>query len=534
MRALLDPQGRPPLAHLSVMLQTLFAARTLEERAPGDRELAAAAGAALAVFEALDSDALSDALEEPQRALLFESLLATATYPLEPESPGTLLTEGWLELPWSPAPDLVVTGFNEGSVPDAVVGHAFLPDRLRQGLGLTSNERRAARDTYLLQALLASRPAGAVRLLLERVSSRHDVRKPSRLLFLCDEPTLITRAKRLYSDAENAAAGHPRSLPEAWRLSLPPPGPPPERLSATAFKSYLACPFTFYLNHILEMEACDDRAVELDPPAFGTLCHNALEAFARSDLRDSSTAAEIAAFLHTEIWRVMRRTYGEALPAVLHLQASAACKRLGFFASCQARLRADGWRIVMPEHTFEMTERGMRIRGRVDRIDRHEGNGKWRILDYKTWDRLGKEEGLDRFTSAAKADLADAAARGLPAFTLAGKTRVWTDLQLPLYLLLTQADTRVTSGAPAECGYLTLGETEAETVCRTWDFSACRDEAVAAVRHVIDRVRAGVFWPPSPKREWARDYASLFLDSPEKSVSAEWLADQRRRLGGLS
>lgn len=530
VRDLLDPGGRSNPEHLTAMLQAVFAARTLHEQRPGDRELAAAAEATLTVFDALASAALDGALDDAQRSLLYETLLSAATYQLEPETEEVLLTEGWLELPWSPAREIVITGFNDGSVPDAVVGHAFLPDRLRQGLGLTSNERRTARDAYLLQALLASRQPGAVRILLERVSAHHDVRKPSRLLFLCDEATLTARAKRLFRDAETAASSHPRSLPEAWRLELPVPGAPPERLSVTTLKTYLACPFTFYLRHILSMEPCDDRAVELDPPAFGTLCHDALEAFGNDPLKDSSDAAAIAAFLEAEIWRAMRRRYGEALPAILHLQAASACKRLGFFAAEQARLRAGGWQIAATEKPLAMRECGLALRGRADRLDYHPGTNTWRILDYKTWDRLGKNDGADRFSSGSKADLEAAAARGLPAFTLAGKPRVWTDLQLPLYLLMAEASGVVPAGAKVECGYFTLGESDSETVCRTWDFSAGRDEAVAAARWAIGRIRRGVFWPPSPRKEWARDFGSLFLDSPEPSVSPAWVADQAARL----
>ena len=535
VQSLLDPRGRSPLDHLSAMLQTLFTARTLQEHMPGDRELAAAAEATLSVFENLRSDLLACALDEAQRSLLFETLLAAASYQLEPENTEALLTEGWLELPWSPARELVITGFNEGSIPDAVVGHAFLPDRLRQGLGLTSNERRTARDTYLLQVLLVSRPPNTVRLFLERVSSRNDVRKPSRLLFLCDEVTLTTRAKRLFRDSANTASGHHRSLPEAWRLAFPRPPEPPERLSVTAFKSYLECPFTFYLRHVLKMETCNDRAAELDPPAFGSLCHDALETFGCSDLKDSSEADEISGFLQAEVWRVMRRRYGEVLPAILHLQASAACKRLTFFAGLQARLRSEGWQIDTLEHPLTMREHGLSLRGRADRIDRHDATGSWRIIDYKTWDRLGKNEGLDRFTSAGKNALLSAEQRGLSAFTFAGKPRVWTDLQLPLYLLMAQAGGLLPAGKHVECGYLVLGETAAETVCRTWCFDTCRDEAVHAMRWVIDRVKAGIFWPPTPGEAWARDYGSLFLERPEQSIAQDWIADQEARLaaGGV-
>ena len=530
VRDLLDPRGSPHLDHLTAMLRTLFAARTLQETAPGDRELAAAAEAVLSVFEALSSELLAEALNEPQRSLLLETLLASATYQLEPENAEALVTEGWLELPWSPSQELVIAGFNEGSVPDAVVGHAFLPDQLRQGLGLTSNERRSARDTHLLQTLLASRPPNAVRIFLERVSSRNDVRKPSRLLFLCDEATLTKRAKQLFRDAESAAAGHHRSLPDAWRLTLPLPQATVDRLSATAFKSYLECPFTFFLKQVLKMEACDDRAVELDAPAFGTLCHTALEAFGRSELNASADAEAIAAFLQAEVWRVLQTRYGETLPAILHLQASAACKRLAFFAKRQACLRAEGWQIVATEQPLTLTASGVAVCGRADRIDYHAGTRAWRILDYKTWDRLGKNEGLDRFTAAGKNDIEAAGLRGLRPFQFCDKPRVWTDLQLPLYLLMARAAGAVPSGASVECGYFALGETEAETASRTWNLEPVCDSAMDAARRVISGVQSGIFWPPAPNEAWARDYGALFLESPERSISPDWIADQSARL----
>lgn len=528
---LLAPHGQQRLAHLTAQLQMLFAARTLCERAPGDRELAAAAEAALAVFDALDADLVASVLDDVQRANLFDALLAAATYQLEPEGPDARLTEGWLELHWSAAPDLVVTGFNEGCVPDAVVGHAFLPDRLRQGLGLTDNARRAARDTYLLASLLASRPAGAVRLLLERVSTRNDVRKPSRLLFLCDDDTLAARARTLFRDAEASASGHPRALPDAWRLALPVPETPPDRLSVTAFKSYLACPFTFYLRHILGMEPADDRRAELDAPAFGTLCHDALENFGRSELKDSSDADAITAFLEDAVWSALRRQCGKTLSAVLRLQGSAACKRLSFFARRQTALHDEGWRIVHVERDLATTAQGLLIRGRADRLDRHEATGAWRIIDYKTWDRFRPSDGPERFTESGKAMLDYAASRGFEPFLFGGKPRVWSDLQLPLYLQMAQAGGLVDPCAKVECGYFVLGETDVDTGCRAWEFAELQDTARATLRRAVDDIRAGIFWPPSPRREWQRDYAALFLDDPETGLSAAWIADQQRRFG---
>jgi ATP-dependent helicase/nuclease subunit B len=530
VRDLLDPKGRTRLIHLTAMLQTLFQPRTLEESKPGDRELAAAAAAAQEVFQAFTSSLVTTTLDEAQQSQLFESLLAETTYQLEPDDPEVLLTEGWLELPWSPAQELIITGFNEGCVPDAVVGHAFLPDALRKGLGLTSNDRRTARDTCLLQALLISRAPHAVRITLERVSSRNDVRKPSRLLFLCDEATLARRAKALFHDAETSAAGHPRSLPEAWRLTLPIPQKPLDTLAATSFKPYLACPFTFYLSHVLRMKTCDDRVAEMDAMTFGNLCHHALERFGRSTLKDTTDTDAIAAFLEADVWTNVRTLFGENLPAVIHLQTLSACERLRFFATTQAKLRYEGRQIEQIEHPLVLSLKAFTIKGRIDRIDYCKRTNTWYLLDYKTWDKLGKQDGIARFASSSIADLSFAEERGFKSFAFEEKQRVWTDLQLPLYLLMAQAGGLVPQDARVECGYFVLGETAEETRCVTWDFSGFRDHAYDTVQRVVARLQAGLYWPPSPRNVWTNDFASLILESPERSISPAWLEDQKARL----
>ena len=528
--ALLNPPAATYGERLLAILTALFAARTVHSDIPGDRELAAAADATRELLDELDSAVLRTALNSAQVAQLFASAITAATYQLEHDIPGAVPTEGWLELQWDPAPEIIITGFNEGAVPDAIVGHAFLPDTLRHGLGLTSNAQRLARDTCLLQSLLLSRAPGAVQVLLERVSADSNVRKPSRLLFLCADATLAARAKRLFAEAEAAPAGHPRTLPPAWRLNLPPPPPAPDTLRVTAFKDYLACPFTFYLRNVLGMAPQDDRTHELDALAFGTLCHKALDAFAKSAVKDSADAQEIQAFLERHIWQALRDRFGDSLTAVLHLQGAAACERLAFAAREQARLAAQGWRIRKAETAATLNGLGATLRGRIDRIDRHDATGAIRILDYKTWAGLGDNDGLDRFSTASRAKAEAAAAAGYPAFTFGDgkRPRVWTDLQLPLYLLMAQANDLVPEGAAAECGYFVLGDTAAETRVKAWDFTPLRANAEDTARRVIQRIRAGIHWPP---QAIAPEFLPLFLDphTPEASLSPEWVAEQKSR-----
>src|SRR5690606_29814016 len=65
---------------------------------------------------------------------------------------------GSLELQLDDAPALIVTGFNEGAMPQSQTADAFLPDSMRRALGLADNVRRLARDRMALEAIIASRP----------------------------------------------------------------------------------------------------------------------------------------------------------------------------------------------------------------------------------------------------------------------------------------------------------------------------------------------------------------------------------------
>src|SRR5690606_26051835 len=78
----------------------------------------------------------------------------------EDKRAGAVELLGWLELLWEDAPHLVVAGFNDGRVPEAVVGDPFLPESLRGRLGLKTNAERFARDAYVLQAIAQCRATG--------------------------------------------------------------------------------------------------------------------------------------------------------------------------------------------------------------------------------------------------------------------------------------------------------------------------------------------------------------------------------------
>ncbi len=419
---------------------------------------------------------------------------------------GALELQGWLELPWEDAPQVVAVGMNDGRVPEAVAGDAFLPESLRVRLALKTNDARFARDAYLLQALASSRePGGRLDLLYGKWSAEGEPLRPSRLLLRCPDPELPARVAFLFRAP--ALPGPALAWRRAWPLRLPRRAPP-TRVSVTALKAWLRCPLRFYLRHVLAMEPVDAAKTELDAFDFGTLCHAALEAMARDEaMRDCRDAGVLRDFLVAEFDRRMRQRFGAELTLPLLVQQESARQRLGKAAEIQARERAAGWVITAVERKFELPVSGLVVAGKIDRIERHEGSGAWRVLDYKTSDQA--------------VDPVDAHLRGLrrgeawPEWARwdgGARPRAWADLQLPLYRRLLAAEA---GESPVECAYFNLPKAAGETGLRGWtDFTPeLQAAAWRCAQGVVAAIQGGEFWPPrelTGREAELDEYAALF------------------------
>lgn len=502
LQAILGREAFPGCALAA--LQFIFGERRFDLARPGEgrevdaaevwRECARECGVAAPQFGGLTTD------ECWQLALgLFAESRRTEDKPA-----GALDLQGWLELLWEDAPHLVVAGVNNGYLPDAVVGDAFLPEALRETLALKTNAARLARDAYLLQALAACRRPGIGRLdlLLAKTSVAGEPMRPSRLLLRCPDADLPGRIDYLFRPI--AATSPDLPWRRAWRLN-PPRRPAPAHVPVTGLRSWLACPFRFYLTHVLRMEPVDPEKTELDARDFGTLCHAALEAMAREPaLRDCTDEARLRDFLLPEFDRVMRARFGAQLTLPLIIQVESARQRLAKAATVQARDRAEGWFPERVEWKFALEIGGLEVRGKIDRVDRQEGTGTWRVLDYKT---------TDTANPPAKAHLRPMRPgdEALPAWRRlsTGKTEyVWTDLQLPLYLRA------LTSEAPAAltAGYFNLPKAVGETAIDLWNdlTPEVLASAQACAEGVAAAIRAGDFWPPAELPAARDPLAALF------------------------
>jgi len=529
LRNVVASPGQPPLPPrrmaewaeaLRELLVTLYPAREggeggrqLDRQARGDRDLVAFAGAAKGVLEGFE--ALPKALDpEPVPAhqalrMLLAHLRDVAVPPEADEGAVDLL--GWLELHLDDAEVLAITGVNEPFLPESVTADPFLPHELRRRLGLVDNDRRRARDLYLLSAILASRPGTLL------VAGRRDAEgsplRPSRLL-LADAPEAVARrlVGLLTGGTESGPVAPSRHDIEASRyaemsgpspltlppdpLTLPPepilsaPGGPPTALAVTQFRRLLVDPYRYALEQILGLEPMNDEACELDPMGFGVLAHDVLERWARMENADRMTGAEIVRALDAGLDARFDERFGTRPVPALRLQREQLRMRLHGFAVLQAARNAEGWRIRAVEAgpvgegvPVEVDGEIFFLRGRIDRVDHHPERDLWQLLDIKTSETASPPDQVHR--------------RGR------GADRVWVDLQLPLYRLLARG--LVEEGLPLlppdaklETGYILLpGGSEPAVALADWTTEEL-DEAREAASEVVRLLRTNRFtWDPA-------------------------------------
>lgn len=514
--ALLAPQaGAPPRPlhewadPIARTLARVYAPGPWRESDPAHRVVIAACNRIRAALDELR--ALPALLSEPASAAqalrLIAHTVAGGAAPHEADS-GAIEMVGWLEVALDPAPVAILTGMNEGAVPSSVVGDALLPDSLRRALGIEHDAQRLSRDACLLATIVGTREH--VRAIAGRKGAEGDPLRPSRLLFHTTTHSLVNRMRRFADGAFEPVSWRPIArAPLPGERDLTPIAPldprrPPRNdaptpdvpaapgvpgaptIRVTAFRDYLASPYLFYLKHAQRLEERADDAPEVAALAFGTLLHDALRDFARSDARSARSERDIADAAIGALRTIAEERLGRSPSPAVALQLDAAEHRLRAFARWQAQWAAKGWSIAEAEwpgdaELAELHRLGFAalgegadrtlLTGRIDRIDTHT-DGRVAILDYKSGEKARSPEQT----------------HGGP-----GK---WRGLQLPLYRLL--AERRIESGRSPVAerpetlyGYICLGKSgEVSAATVPWtpaDVQSAIDEAL----RIVGEIRTG-------------------------------------------
>ncbi len=151
-------------------------------------------------------------------------------------------------------------------------------------------------------------------------------------------------------------------------------------ISATSLEDFYACPFYYFQKHVLGVERWEEpeAAFSIDAMDLGSLYHAILEDYYQSRARDIVAVAE-------KHFDEFQRRGVTGYPTVWEVKKQIVLEELRAFVE-RDRVASVGW---VPTE-FEKEFRGIavappvRLRGKIDRIDRSDDGARARILDYKT------------------------------------------------------------------------------------------------------------------------------------------------------
>jgi len=283
---------------------------------------------------------------------------------------------------WRAFDAVLLLGCDADHLPVAADGGHWFNDAVRSSLNLTTRATHAARQRDDLFALLTLNDCvlvtwqkdrnGEKWLLspyLEMLRDLHD---------LAYGDDLAEQELKHYLAAEEA---HTVNLPQSVQ---PAPGVAkemaPASVSISAYNSLVACPYQFYARHILRLNELDEVQEGIEKRDYGELVHDILRRF-------HERYPQVSGPPMGEMDAALRQISEKVFSGLLERDFAARAWLARWFRAVPAYLKwqleneAQGWRYAEAESAFEIELEGVRLRGRIDRLDTKEQEK--RVLDYK-------------------------------------------------------------------------------------------------------------------------------------------------------
>jgi ATP-dependent helicase/nuclease subunit B len=469
----------------------------------------------------------SAGFEQSLRLKWLASSLASVAWSSD-ASDAVLALQGWLELPFDPAAHLILAAVHEGRVPEAMPADLLITEAVREQFGLRDRTSRLARDSFLFTTLLEGRRAnGSVTVVTAQVDAQGEPCQPSRVLLQARPQLLPERVLKFVKDKPDAPLRHTPAWSRAdWKLRPPanlPANQAWQHISPSALKLYLACPTRFYFAKVLDWKKFTPFAGELEGGQFGDLIHAVLKEWGNDrEAREFPEAKALRRYWLESLKRQAGERFGTTISPLIQLQLMSAEERLVALADKQAEQRQLGWQVMAVEKEFDavLTLGGLPVKLRVDRIDRH-ADGQVRVIDYKTGKTgMAPRQAHLHIWSPEKCCAPLGPLCVVTSAHGAGKSYVWTDLQLPLYVAAVQKEQQL--DVPPKAFYALLPEAVSAT--EFVEFEQLSEKVANALEwgeEAARRIAAGQFWPPAPEVKYD-DLAALAPEGLQPALGEAW------------
>lgn len=278
----------------------------------------------------------------------------------------------------------MIVGADTKHLPSPPQDILFFTNAIRRELGLATREQRAQQQLRDFAGLLLTCPVVVL-------SWQSQVNGESNLV----SPWIQRLQLELKIAALPELLAHevlmaPVNL-QVHRSAMPSPSAPsllPASLSASGYNMLVACPYQFFASRMLRLGSAEELTDLPEKRDYGNWVHSILLQYHETVAQQSTHADQRLALLErlsTEVFDQVLLHEPAALPYVVRWRKQIP----GYIAWANAHEEA-GWTFAFgeyqSEHILSWEGGGIRLKGRLDRVDQH-AEGQWMVLDYKTTDK---------------------------------------------------------------------------------------------------------------------------------------------------
>ncbi len=279
----------------------------------------------------------------------------------------------------------ILIGADRDNLAPAVSGAVFGSQAVRAELGLSLAVQAAARLRDDLAGLVAC---------CDEVTATWQVLRDDEANLPGAELELLSvlHASAWGDDLRRCSGGARRPPAAGGGTPLPRPAAAqrlPQRLSASAYASLMACPYQFFARRVLGLAEADEVREALEKRDYGEVVHRILQRFHAdhpllSGVADTLLAADLEAVSRAQFAPAIEDNFLEYAWLVRWLGC------IPGYIEWQKAREAAGWRHaggeLARECVLDLADGGeLVLQGRLDRLDRR-ADGAEAVLDYKTQD----------------------------------------------------------------------------------------------------------------------------------------------------
>jgi ATP-dependent helicase/nuclease subunit B len=284
---------------------------------------------------------------------------------------------------WRAFDAVLLLGCDADHLPSAANGGRWFNDAVRSSLNLPTRSTHATRQRDDLLALLATNDTvlvtwqreqnGEARLLSPFLQMLRDEYERVHGDDLTERELHAYLAAEEMNDVMSPQSAQP--APSVTTESVP------ASISISAYNSLVACPYQFYARHILRLNELDEVQEVIEKSDYGERVHEILHRFHE---HYPQVGGQDMAGMDAALRRISEEVFADLLAHDFAARAWLArwYKSLPAYLEWQAGNEVQGWRYTEAESKFDWPLEGVRLRGRIDRLDIRADEKL--VLDYKT------------------------------------------------------------------------------------------------------------------------------------------------------